>query len=362
METGKACQGREWAALSVSSVVSSFLSRCSVALPFYLVLFVAHSASGVADGAPFCFSFQTFEAAPWSSEPEIALYGGAQVANSTVRMTSPRKMSRGGIMYGKPLAFGTKTSFSTCFSFSLTPAIGGGLALLIAPSNVRPESLDGHLLGLWPAVLAVAFDTSMDSQTGDPNGNHVGIDLGKMVSSETGNVSELNLVLNSGEKLQSWIDYDGYSKILKVRLSKFGSLRPSKSFISYPLDLSGLIRRNAMYVCISSSSGNSTQTSTLYSWAFRLEHGAACLMHSEPLDPQPFLDAPKYPLLQLRRGYLPGVLIGLIFGSACGAIITIVVLLAWTAIVQRHLVAPVELPMHPVEYGYEKSMVPGESL
>ncbi|MQL95835.1 hypothetical protein Taro_028500 [Colocasia esculenta] len=339
----------------------STLLRCSVLLSFCWIFFVARFARSVAQDASFSFSFRAFER-PSSFEPEIALYGDAQVINSSVRITSAREQSRGRITYGKPLAFGRKPSFSTYFSFSISPGKGegDGLAFLIAPSNVQPESLDGFLFGVAPGVFAVEFDTSMDSQSGDPKGNHVGIYLGTTVSCKTGNVSKLNLVLNSGEKLQTWIEYHGDTKILEVRLSKFGSRRPSKALISYPVDLSGLIWRNAMSVSISSWSGNSTQTSNLYSWSFRLKHAAAYLLHSEPLYPGQFVDAPKGPIVHLRRGYLSGVMIGLILGAACGAIATIIILFACGAFMDRFPVAPVGFPVLPVQYGYEKSMVAGE--
>lgn len=339
----------------------SFLSRCSILLFFCWVSFFAHSARGVAQDASFSFSFRAFER-PSGFEPQISLFGDALVVNSTVRITSPRELSRGRIMYGKPLVFGRNPSFSTYFSFSITPGKGegDGLAFFIAPSSIQPEYIDGYLFGLAPGVFAVEFDTSMDSQSGDPNGNHVGIDLGSAVSCKTGNVSKLNLILNSGEKLETWIEYSGDTKILEVRLSKFGSPRPSKALITYPVDLSGLVWQSAMLVGISSSSGNSTQTSTLYSWSFRLKHAAAYLMHSEPLDPGHFLDAPKRPIVHLRRGYLPGVMIGLILGAACGAIVTIIILFSCGAFMDRFPVAPVGFPVLPVQYGFEKSMVARE--
>uniref|UniRef100_A0A1D1YTI4 L-type lectin-domain containing receptor kinase S.4 n=1 Tax=Anthurium amnicola TaxID=1678845 RepID=A0A1D1YTI4_9ARAE len=336
----------------------SFLFGCSLLFSFCLVLSFGGSARDLAGEAAFSFSFPTFEKKP-GSESEIALYGDAEVVNSTVRITSPRPLSRGRVVYRKPLAFGRKPSFSTYFSFSISPAKGDGLAFLMAPSNVRPELLDAHLFGLSAGVFAVEFDTSMDSEYNDPNENHVGVDLSTAVSVITGNVSKLNLALNAGEKLQTWIDYDGDSKTLEVRLCKSEFSRPSEPVISYPIDLSGLIWKNAMSVGIASSSGHSTQTTTLYAWNFSLEHAAAYLIHSEPLDPRSFLNPPEQPVVHLRRDYLPGVLIGLVVGAACGAIVVILVLFAWTAFVDRRPIAPVEYSVHPVEHGYEKMVITG---
>ncbi|MQL92911.1 hypothetical protein Taro_025529 [Colocasia esculenta] len=355
--------------MSLLAMGFCFRFRRSLALlflffTFCLVLSIGHCERDSAGGASFSFSFRTFEKTP-GAKPEIALHGDAEVVNSTVRITSGRALSRGRIMYRKTLAFGRKPSFSTYFSFSLSKGKGNGLAFLAAPSNVRPELLDGHLFGVTPGVFAVEFDTFMDSEHNDPNGNHVGVDLGTPMSILTGNVSRLKLDLNSGEKLQAWIDYDGYSKFLEVRLSKAEYARPSEPAISYPIDLSGLIWKNAMSVGIVSSSGNSThagdstQTCTLYAWSFSLRHAAAYVMHSEPLDPRPFLNPPKEPMIHLRRDYLPGVLIGLVFGAACGAMVVILIMFAWTAFVDRRPMVPVEYPVHPVDFGYEKMVVAG---
>ncbi|TQD92065.1 hypothetical protein C1H46_022344 [Malus baccata] len=47
-----------------------------------------------------------------------------------------------------------------------------------------------------------------------------GIDVGSFVSLVVCNVSELNLVLNSGERLTCWIDYDASSQRLEIRRFK----------------------------------------------------------------------------------------------------------------------------------------------
>lgn len=318
-----------------------------------LLLSAGRSVLCFVEDTSFSFSFQGFQETQ-GSEAGIALYGDAAVVNSSVRITKPRALSRGRVMYRRRLAFGRKPSFSTYFSFSISPQKGDGLAFLIAPSSVPQGSLDGRLFGVSPGVFAVEFDTSMDSEYQDPNANHVGVDLGSATSVIVGNVSKLSLVLNSGEKLHAWIDYEGDSKILEVSLSKSEFPRPSIPVVSFPVDLSGLIWKNSMTVGIASSSGNSTQSSALFAWNFALKHAAAYLMHSEPLDPRPFFNPPNQPQDHVRRDYLPGVLIGLAFGAVCGAMVIILALFAWTAFMYRRPLGPVEYSVHPVECENEK--------
>nr|CAD1817685.1 unnamed protein product [Ananas comosus var. bracteatus] len=119
-----------------------------------------------------------------------------------------------------------------------------------------------------------------------------------------------------------------------------------------------MLRREKMLVGLSSlsGSGNSTQNTTLYSWAFSVYHGATYLMHSEPLDPDTFLVRPREspPAAHIRRNYPWGILIALVFAAACGAMVTFFTLFVWFAVVAHRPIAPVEYPVHPSEVVYEK--------
>lgn len=314
-------------------------------LSLCLLFAFSHSAICLVEDASFSFSFQGFREAP-GSEPGILLYGDANLVNSSVRINRPRALSRGRVTYRRRLAFGRKPSFSTYFSFSISPHKGNGLAFLIAPSNIPSETLDAQLFGASPGVFAVEFGT--------PKGDQIGVRLGSATSVVVGNVSKLGLSLGSGKKLYAWIDYEGNSKVLMVRLSKRQFPRPSVPVISYFVDLSGLIWKNSMTVSIAASSGNSTQTSSLFAWNFSLKRAAAYLMHSEPLDPRPFINPPIQTKVHVQRDYLPGVLVGLAFGALCGTMIIIIVLFAWIALIYRRPVGPVDYSIHPMEFEKEK--------
>ncbi|CAI0437739.1 unnamed protein product [Linum tenue] len=130
----------------------------------------------------------------------LKLIGDAHLNNGSVRLTRDLAVPNSGAgraLYTKPIRFrqpGTHsiTSFSTFFSFSVTnlnpSSIGGGLAFLISPV---PDSIGaaGGCLGLFSGdglaagFVAVEFDTLMDVEFKDINGNHVGLDLNSMVSS-----------------------------------------------------------------------------------------------------------------------------------------------------------------------------------
>ncbi|KAI3474804.1 hypothetical protein Pfo_030063 [Paulownia fortunei] len=179
-------------------------------------------------------------------ESQLALYGDAKVANDnmSVQIAGSGVSSAGRFICKKPINLvegnsRNMVSFSNYFVFSMSRENGEGLAFVMLPFGFPLNVFDGGSMGMLGErkmkFLAVEFDTFMDEKYGDVNGNHVGLDVESPVSVKVSNVSSINLVLNSGEKLQAWIDYEASSKRFEVRLSKFGDNRPLDPLLSYPL-------------------------------------------------------------------------------------------------------------------------------
>ncbi|CAA0836734.1 Probable sugar phosphate/phosphate translocator [Striga hermonthica] len=154
----------------------------------------------------------------------LVLLGDAKFEDngSCIRLADPgiSSPSSGFIIQRKPIKLFTSSSksrnpvsFSTDFTFSISPHNGDGLAFLLVPTNFVSRFSAGSFGILKERrFLVVEYDTSVDEKVRDPNSNHVGVDVGSLVSSKTSNVSSVNLVLNGGVKLRSWIDYDSSSK------------------------------------------------------------------------------------------------------------------------------------------------------
>lgn len=77
-------------------------------------------------------------------------------------------------------------------------AAGGCLELL---------NFDGFSSGF----VAVKFDTLVDMEFKDINGNHVNLDLNMMVSSQVGDLGVINIDLKSDDIVNAWIEYGGSS-------------------------------------------------------------------------------------------------------------------------------------------------------
>lgn len=302
-------------------------------------------------------------------ESQLALYGDAKVVNDGIQMSGSKGFSAGRILNKKPIKLvdgnpRTMVSFSMHFVFSLSRENGDGFAFVMLPVGYPFDVFDGGLFGLLGGrkmkFLAVEFDTFMDEKYGDVNGNHVGVDLSSFVSVKVRNVSSVKLgSMNSGEKLQSWIDYEASSKRLEVRLSKLGDIRPVDPLLSCPIDMSQMWKEDELFVGLSSSSGNSTQKCNIYSWSFKTRTTPQW-MHSEPLDPQAFAVKKQEMKVQSRSDCALRILGALLMATGCGALGAFIVVIVWIILGSRRPVAPEDNPAvleHKKEFDEYKKFI-----
>ncbi|KAL7195476.1 hypothetical protein ACSBR1_035658 [Camellia fascicularis] len=213
----------------------------------------------------------------------LMLLGDAHLNNGSVRLTRELAVPNSGAgraLYSKPIRFlqpetHVQASFSTFFSFSVTnlnpSSIGGGLAFLISPDAAASGGA-GAYLGVMDqndgpnGVVAVEFDTLMDVEFNDINGNHVGLDLNSMVSSYVGDLDSVNVDLKSGDLVNSWIDYSGSTGVFNISVS-YSTLKPRDPLLSFSLDLDKYIS-DFMYVGFSGSTQGSTEIHSIEWWSF----------------------------------------------------------------------------------------------
>eukprot|EP01018_Ginkgo_biloba_P038866 Gb_17538 [translate_table: standard] len=348
---------------------SSYVSRYAFFICFLFLIAQAQSRPLMhSNPCHTSFSFPTFN----QKSSAISLLGDAEIAHgeSAVRISGSSPRSAGRLMYGKPIRMleplgrRSSVSFSSYISFSMSSGKGDGLAFVILPREYPSEGLDGQWFGLSPAMgsvshmpnlFAVEFDSAMNEEVKDLNGNHVGIDIESLISTKSADVSEIDLILNDGTQLHAWIDYDAKSKSLEVRLSKTSLSRPSAPLISHSVDLSGLWKED-MYVGLSSSTGDSSQTNIIYSWSFTSSpfHWPG---HSQPANPHAFSHNGR---ISFEKSHdLLGFLIALLFGAGCGAMAALSMFLLWSLFTNRDAFASTEFAVHPVDFGYEKITTAG---
>ncbi|KAG6662522.1 L-type lectin-domain containing receptor kinase VIII.1 [Carya illinoinensis] len=213
----------------------------------------------------------------------LKLLGDAHLNNGSVRLTRDLPVPNSGagrVLYSEPIKFrlpGTRfpASFSTFFSFSvnnLNPSsIGGGLAFVISPEDETVGDAGGFLgllaeQGSPSGFVAVEFDTLLDVEFKDINGNHVGLDLNSMVSAQVGDLEAIGIDLKSGNLVSAWIEYDGPSRVFNISVS-YSNLKPKEPLLSFRLDLDQYVN-DFMYVGFSGSTQGSTEIHSVEWWSF----------------------------------------------------------------------------------------------
>ncbi|KAK1256618.1 L-type lectin-domain containing receptor kinase VIII.2 [Acorus gramineus] len=231
----------------------------------------------------------------------LKLLGDAHLKNGSIRLSRDLPVPNSGsgrAMYSKPIRLRHATthapfSFSTFFSFSVTnlnpSSIGGGLAFLLSPDDQSLGDPGGYL-GILNAttagiddVVAVEFDTLMDVEFEDVNGNHVGVDLGSLVSAQFADLDLAGIDLKSGDSINAWIDYDGKGLMFDVFVS-YSNLRPADPVISFPFDLGHYVGDFA-FVGFSGSTQGSTEIHSIEWWSFAASSSSPSPPPSQLLPP-----------------------------------------------------------------------------
>lgn len=226
---------------------------------------------------------------PRTINQDITLLGSAAVSSQTGCIQIPEDnnhSSAGRAIYSSPVRLfdpssESPASFETTFSFRIQGRsngpgpTSGGLSFIIVPDELtvgRP----GPWLGMMNDAcedeykeVAVEFDTRMNPEFGDPNDNHVGINLGSIVSTTVVNASSFGVRLDDGTVHRAWIAYDGNRKFFEIYLGPDGKARPNRGIYSGNLDLSPYLNEY-MFIGFSGSTGDDyhAQIHSICSWNF----------------------------------------------------------------------------------------------
>ncbi|RVW42344.1 L-type lectin-domain containing receptor kinase IV.2 [Vitis vinifera] len=277
------------------------------------------------------FVFNGFKA----SASNLSL-GGASLTtpNGALRLTNSSPNLTGHAFYSTPFHFlnknshdsqhpTTASSFATTFIFAIVPSyVGGsgghGFVFTVSPSKNLSDGGRGNLFGLFNEatmgnfsnhLFAVEFDTVQSLvMYGDIDDNHVGIDINTVRSNasksasyyDNSSKSSHEVVLESGNPIQAWIEYDGAQKIVNVTISPASLPKPSKPLLSLAMDLSPIFKES-MYVGFSAATGKHPNSHYILGWSLKMGR-----TEEDPLDlskiPSPPRNGTPSPGLGRRRG------------------------------------------------------------
>jgi hypothetical protein len=165
------------------------------------------------------------------------------------------------------------TSFSTEFQFQITNprgigdddgAGGDGMAFVIATTpDVLGNSGDPPGYANINPSVAVEIDTYRNP--GDVSGNHVGVNLNGERTSLAAYAEATRL--NNEAIWYVWIDYDGDTHLLEVRVAQ-SSTRPEVATVSTVIDIAGVLGQSVGFVGFTASTGRAVNEHDVRMWNF----------------------------------------------------------------------------------------------
>lgn len=208
------------------------------------------------------------------------LTSDATFDGSDIRLTQDTE-NVSGTALSKDLVFlGSDGSFSTYFTFKMTkrknPGDGGGDGLaFVLQTDLKSKSGAGGNIGYSGAhsSLELEFDTFPNTDLGDPENHHIGVNLNGKPQSVAIAISPF--LLNDGRTYHVWAEYDGSARTLEVRIAD-SAKRPDAPTLSHTVDLSPILG-GAAHVGFSAATGTARQEQAIQSIYFEREFVAGGL-------------------------------------------------------------------------------------
>lgn len=212
----------------------------------------------------------------FSSVAGLQLNGNAAQAGNVLRLTPALSGQSGSAFSTTAISLASDASFSSAFTFRITNSGGigdedgagaDGLVFVVQTVSNTAGGAGGGIgyQGLAKS-LGVEFDTYNNGGGDGSNGNHVGIDLaGSVNSAARANIATR---MNNGSIWSVWVDYNGVTDLLEVRLLEGTGSRPGAATLSYTVDLPGQLTTTDAFVGFTSGTGSGWGNHDILAWQF----------------------------------------------------------------------------------------------
>jgi len=166
-----------------------------------------------------------------------------------------------------------QASFSTFFSFRISTPMGisdndgqgaDGIVFVVQTvSNTAGGAGGGIGYTGISRSLGVEFDTwNNGGGLNDPNGNHLGINVGGNFNGPTATIANR---MNDGGTWYAWVDYNGTTDLVEVRLSQTNA-RPTSATLSRTVDLVTELNQTNAFIGFTSGTGAAGGYHDILSW------------------------------------------------------------------------------------------------
>lgn len=196
-------------------------------------------------------------------------------ADNALRLTNDLSQS-GSAFLTDAISLNNQASFSTRFDFRITnpqgisDGDGQGADGIVFVVQTVANTAGGAGGGIGYQGLAnsvgIEFDTWNNGSWDDNDGNHVGIDLSGNINSAV--QTSVSPRMNNGDVWTAWVDYNGATDLLEVRLSDSG-IRSVSALLSYNVDLETVLGSPNAFVGFTSGTGAAGGYHDILNFEFR---------------------------------------------------------------------------------------------
>ncbi|HZP86673.1 MAG TPA: PEP-CTERM sorting domain-containing protein [Burkholderiales bacterium] len=196
------------------------------------------------------------------------------LGRNVLRLTNNLGQS-GSAFLTNSINLANQASFSTFFTFRISNPQGisdedgqgaDGIVFVVQTVSNTAGGAGGGIgySGIAHSV-GVEFDTWNNGLgLNDPNGNHVGIDIGGGFNGPTAIIAPR---MNNGEDWYAWIDYNGNTQLIEVRLSQTNS-RPAVATLTRTANLVSELGQTNAFIGFTSGTGAAGGFHDIVNWTF----------------------------------------------------------------------------------------------
>ncbi len=230
----------------------------------------------------------TFKFDDFSNTSLLQLNGTAVTTSNRLRLTDSAGNQAGSFFCKQKISLKNDRSFSTYFRFQMTDGGGSpgfpypadGMVFVLQPlSNTAGSVGSGIGYGGIGNSLGVEFDTYHNPELGDPNDRHVGTHVNGNMASHLAVASYPNNWGN-GSTYHVWIDYNGLTNLLEVRVSENNANRPASALLTQNVELSTVFGVDEVYAGFTAATGGAWAKHWVDSWYFQNDYAPLDLVNN----------------------------------------------------------------------------------